>query len=180
MAPALHLRAVAIRPACMTACARWCSSPMAVWAMSGNCWHRLPGAGPGRLFPVAIGAAPNSRFMRKAAEIGRGSHTHIGRPQDVAERMDALWPHIRLPALTDICIDWGMQAEYYPELLPDLYAGQPLVAVRPAAGRTHRVSLCGQLNGQAWWHEVWPGARAGSATLATLWAGAKSNPCRTA
>jgi len=32
-----------------------------------------------RMFTVAIGHAPNSWFMRKAAEIGRGSYIHIGK-----------------------------------------------------------------------------------------------------
>ena len=63
--------------------------------------------GDSRLFTVAIGAAPNSWFMRKAAEIGRGSHVHIGNLAEVEAQISALWGRIRLPALTDICIDWG-------------------------------------------------------------------------
>jgi Ca-activated chloride channel family protein len=129
--------------------------------------------GQARLFPVAIGSAPNSRFMRKAAEIGRGSHTHIASPQDVAERMDALWLRIRQPALTDICIDWGMQAEFYPELIPDLYAGQPLWLNARLPAEPSSISLCGQLGDQAWWQDVRPLHGQGSATLATLWAGSK-------
>jgi Ca-activated chloride channel family protein len=31
-----------------------------------------------RLFTIGIGSAPNSWFMRKAAQFGRGTHTHIG------------------------------------------------------------------------------------------------------
>ena len=38
--------------------------------------------GDNRLFTVGIGSAPNSWFMRKAAQFGRGTHIHIG---DLAE-----------------------------------------------------------------------------------------------
>lgn len=73
--------------------------------------------------------------MRKAATIGRGSHTAIGRLDEVELRIASLWGRIQRPALQDICIDWGAAAEYYPELVPDLYAGGPLrlvVTARPA------------------------------------------------
>ena len=35
--------------------------------------------GTARLFTIGIGSAPNSYFMSRAAEIGRGSHLHIGK-----------------------------------------------------------------------------------------------------
>lgn len=126
--------------------------------------------GASRLFTVAIGSAPNGWFMRKAAEIGRGHFTHIGRQVDVEQTMTALWIHLRLPAVSDLCIDWGMDAEYYPEILPDLYAGQPLWVFARLGQEPQQVSLCGELNGQPWQHEAWPETVAGQQTLATLWA----------
>ncbi len=126
--------------------------------------------GSSRLFTVAIGSAPNAGFMRKAAEIGRGHQTHIGRLSDVSQTMTALWTHLRLPAVSDLCIDWGVKAEYYPEILPDLYAGQPLWVTARLAEEPSRVGLCGELNGQPWQHEAWPEPVTGEASLATLWA----------
>jgi Ca-activated chloride channel family protein len=126
--------------------------------------------GDSRLFTVSIGSAPNGGFMRRAAELGRGHHTHIGRPEDVGETMTDLWTHIRLPAISDLCIDWGGPAEYYPELLPDLYAGQPLWVVARLDRRPDRVSLCGTLNDEAWTYDAWPRLEDGSDMLATLWA----------
>ncbi|MDX1381822.1 MAG: VIT domain-containing protein, partial [Xanthomonadales bacterium] len=76
--------------------------------------------GKSRLFTVGIGAAPNAWFMRRAAEIGRGSFTQVGRADEVAERVGALWRRIRTPALRDLCVDWGVPAETYPEIIPDL------------------------------------------------------------
>ena len=43
--------------------------------------------GSSRLFTVGIGSAPNSYFMRKAAEVGRGSFIYIGEIAEVADRL---------------------------------------------------------------------------------------------
>jgi Ca-activated chloride channel family protein len=130
--------------------------------------------GGSRLFTIGIGSAPNSWFMRKAAEIGRGSHTHIGKLDEVEERMSRLWAHIRLPALSDICVDWGSDADYYPEIIPDLYAGEPLWVVARLPLEPREISVCGTLNGQPWEERSQPLATQGSDTLATLWARKKT------
>ena len=75
---------------------------------------------------------------------------------DVASTMDALWRHIRLPAVSNVCIDWGVEAEYYPEIIPDLYAGNPLWVVARLDREPGLVSLCGELNGQPWHHAAAP------------------------
>lgn len=80
-----------------------------------------------RLFTVGIGAAPNSWFMRKAAEFGRGSHTHIGDLSEVEQKMAALFEHLSRPAATDIAIHWPTPVEAWPARSPDLYAGEPLM-----------------------------------------------------
>ena len=60
--------------------------------------------GDNRLFTVGIGSAPNSWFMRKAAQFGRGSHVHIGDLGEVAEKMAALFSQIAAPVVTNIDI----------------------------------------------------------------------------
>jgi len=133
--------------------------------------------GDSRMFTVAIGHAPNSWFMRKTAEIGRGSYVHIGKPEEVAERMSALWGRIELPALTDICVDWGEGAEYYPEVIPDLYAGEPLWLLARLRAEPTMIGLCGNLNGEDWNMNVngWDAASSdpGDDNLAKLWARSK-------
>ena len=42
--------------------------------------------GDRRLFTVGIGPAPNTFFMRKAAQFGRGTFTFIGDVREVKER----------------------------------------------------------------------------------------------
>jgi Ca-activated chloride channel family protein len=126
--------------------------------------------GASRLFTVSIGSAPNTGFMRKAAEIGRGSHTHIGQLDDVEQRMNELWQRIERPALQNIEVDWGMTADYYPEIIPDLYAGEPLWLVARLPSQPGQVVLRGDLNGSEWQQETGPHPGAGSESLATLWA----------
>ena len=130
--------------------------------------------GESRMFTVAIGHAPNSWFMRKAAEIGRGSYVHIGKPDEVEEQMSALWGRIQLPALTDICVDWGDSAEFYPEIIPDLYAGEPLWLLARLPSEPTLIGLCGNLNDQDWELLVngWDAAASGPGgdNLAKLWA----------
>ena len=127
-----------------------------------------------RMFTVAIGHAPNSWFMRKAAEIGRGSYVHIAKPEEVAEQMNGLWARIQLPALTDICVEWGDSAEYYPEIIPDLYAGEPLWLLARLPSEPTLIRLCGNLSGMDWNLDIngWDAASSapGDDSLAKLWA----------
>ncbi len=80
-----------------------------------------------RLFTVGIGSAPNSHFMRKAAQFGRGTFTHIGRVDEVETKMYALFEKLERPALTGIEIAWPSGTEAWPQRVPDLYAGEPVV-----------------------------------------------------
>src|SRR3546814_3866271 len=66
--------------------------------------------GAQRLFTVGIGSAPHSYFMLKAAEVGRGSFTHLGDLREVKPRMDALFAKLEQPALTDIRVGWPLAA----------------------------------------------------------------------
>lgn len=82
-----------------------------------------------RLFTIGIGSAPNSHFMRKAAEFGRGSFTHIGSMKMVTERMNLLFRKLETPLLTDLklSIPDKIEAELYPQKIPDLYQGEPVI-----------------------------------------------------
>jgi Ca-activated chloride channel family protein len=108
--------------------------------------------GDSRLFTVGIGSAPNSWFMRKSAQFGRGSHTHIGDLGEVATRMAALFEQMARPAAVNLAVHWPQPTEVWPERLPDLYHGQPLVLAvsfgdRPPQGE---VVVQGDIAGRAW------------------------------
>jgi Ca-activated chloride channel homolog len=132
--------------------------------------------GDARLFTIGIGAAPNSYFMRKAAQFGRGTYTHIGDLDTVAVTMHALFAKLDAVALTDVLVDWPAAAELYPPRAPDLYAGEPIVmtASFPApvatdAGGVLTLTAFGTAGGLPWSQVVT--ARASPVPgIATLWA----------
>jgi len=98
--------------------------------------------GNARLFTVGIGSAPNSWFMRKAAEAGRGTFTFISALHEVNEKMQRLFRKIERPQITDIKIQWpdGASVESFPKTVSDLYVGEP-VFVR--ARLTHAMRASG-------------------------------------
>jgi Ca-activated chloride channel family protein len=112
--------------------------------------------GDTRLFTVGIGAAPNGYFMRKAAEIGRGSAVFIGKPEQVAERMERLFRRLERPAVTDLAVQWpGGAADALPDPLPDLYDGEPVaVAAKLPKGAAGQVVLTGRILGKPWRQEL--------------------------
>ncbi|WP_455246220.1 marine proteobacterial sortase target protein [Petrachloros mirabilis] len=107
--------------------------------------------GTGRLFTVGIGSAPNSHFMRKAAEFGRGTFTHIGSTSEVKEQMDAIFRKLERPVLTDIRID-GLSAEteMFPGKVPDLYDGEPIVVAMRSPTAIDHVTIVGSIGSSPW------------------------------
>ncbi len=85
--------------------------------------------GRSRLFTVGIGSAPNSFFMTRAAEVGRGAFTHIGSADQIVPRMAQLFEKLETPVITGLEMDWPARVlgEAWPNPLPDLYKGEPIV-----------------------------------------------------
>src|SRR5258706_10756058 len=57
--------------------------------------------GASRLFTIGIGSAPNSHFMTKAAQFGRGTFTHIGDAREGEGKMARLFANIEAPVRKD-------------------------------------------------------------------------------
>ena len=95
--------------------------------------------GNARLFTVGIGSAPNSWFMRKAAEAGRGTFTFISALHEVQEKMNGLFGKLKHPQVTGIDVQWpsGVAVDSYPVTVPDLYLGEP-VTVKARASSDYR------------------------------------------
>lgn len=110
--------------------------------------------GQARLFTVAIGSAPNSFFMRKAAQFGRGTFTHIGDSQEVSDKMSKLFSKLESPVLRNLSIQWPDSAnvEVWPKKLPDLYRGEPLLikAKLGEFGQSKTVTVKGDQGGKPW------------------------------
>ncbi|MEM1370781.1 MAG: VIT domain-containing protein [Pseudomonadota bacterium] len=107
--------------------------------------------GRSRVFMVGIGSAPNGHLMSKLAEIGRGSFTHIGNTQEVAERMGGLFAKLEAPVVTGLSIATdAAQFSPAPEQLPDLYRGEPLVVAAKISEFSGAMSISGQIGARPW------------------------------
>ena len=134
--------------------------------------------GKARLFTVGIGSAPNSLFMRKAAESGRGSYTYISALHEVREKMDSLFRKLEHPQVTDIAVQWpsGVVVDSYPETIPDLYLGEP-VTVKAGASGEYRARDAVKISGNsvtgAWSKSLVLQSTQQSAGIGALWARSK-------
>lgn len=134
--------------------------------------------GDARLFTVGIGSAPNSWFMRKAAEAGRGTFTLISALHEVNEKMGRLFEKLEQPQITDITLEWphGTTTEYYPRTIPDLYSGEPIVIKarledEPKPGDLLKISGSSPLG--TWGAELAVNGGDPSPGVAALWARAR-------
>jgi Ca-activated chloride channel family protein len=127
--------------------------------------------GNSRLFTIGIGSAPNSYFMRKAAEYGRGTFTYIGNTAEVLEKTSDLFMKLEQPALTDIRIELpsDLELEMLPQRIPDLYAGEPLLVAFHGAELPDWVGVHGQLGAQPWSSRVTLDGGQQGAALAPEW-----------
>jgi len=127
--------------------------------------------GNSRLFTVGIGSAPNSYFMRKAAEYGRGTFTYIGNTAEVMEKTSGLFLKLEQPALTDIQLELpsGVEINMLPQRIPDLYAGEPLLVAFNGTDLPKRVGVHGQLGDQPWTSRVTLDGGQQGAALAPEW-----------
>ena len=128
--------------------------------------------GDGRLFTIGIGAAPNSYFMTKAAESGRGTFTHIGKLAEVSDRMEALFAKLESPVMTDLAMTWAVGAtpDMSRDTLPDLYAGEPVVVTARIPALEGTLTVSGERNGAPWQAVLRVADAAPAEGVSVLWA----------
>jgi Ca-activated chloride channel family protein len=145
-----------------------------------------------RLFTVGIGSAPNSYFMSEAAKMGRGTFTFIGSVDQVQEKMLTLLTKLQHPAITDIelqlnanTLHSNRQLEFYPNVISDLYKGEPLVLSYRLTGAIMRsdpsssgsasndlskINLSARYLDKPWGNELKLNAQTKQSGLNVLWA----------
>ncbi|HEY5713066.1 MAG TPA: marine proteobacterial sortase target protein [Allosphingosinicella sp.] len=127
--------------------------------------------GRSRVFMIGIGSAPNNYLMGRMAEVGRGTYTHIGGTGEVNARMTELLDRLTRPAVTDLRVRLtGSRAEITPELLPDLYAGEPLVLLARGYNLQGTLEVSGRIGGREWTRSVPLGEAVAGPGVAKLWA----------
>ena len=110
--------------------------------------------GSNRLFTIGIGSAPNSYFMRKAANIGRGTFTYISDINEVETKTVALLQKLETPALINIQLDIDHDKfEVFPNIIPDLYAGETTTVLIKGDHLPKRISVRGDYGNIEWSHD---------------------------
>ncbi len=127
-----------------------------------------------RLFTVGIGSAPNSFFMTRAASMGRGTFTYIGKVEEVQEKMTHLFQKLENPVLTGLTLVTEGSEQYpmeiFPKPLPDLYVGEPLVVALKREKPLENLTLLGTQADLRWDMKIDIRGHKGSEGVATLWA----------
>jgi Ca-activated chloride channel family protein len=131
--------------------------------------------GATRLFTVGIGSAPNSHFMTKAAQFGRGTFTYIGDLREVQEKMARLFAKIEAPVLRDVSVRWpdGTPVETFPARVPDLYQGEPIVVAAAHSALKGTIVVSGTRGTEPWSVALTPSPSGEHNGVGALWARAK-------
>jgi Ca-activated chloride channel family protein len=128
-------------------------------------------SGHSHVFFVGIGSAPNDYLMSRMATLGRGTYTHVGTPEEVAAKMMPLLDILGHPAMQDLTVKVeGGALDLTPKMLPDIYAGQPLVLVGKADHLSGALTVSGTIGGRRWEQKVDLAKAEDSPTVAKLWA----------
>jgi Ca-activated chloride channel family protein len=110
--------------------------------------------------------------MTRAAQSGRGTFTYIGKPDEVKQKMTELFAKLESPVLKNVRVEWpgGAQAESWPQRLPDLYLGEPVIVTAALARTDGEIVVSGTL-GEAPWRAAVPLSSAAAGTgMGVLWA----------
>jgi Ca-activated chloride channel homolog len=127
--------------------------------------------GRSRVFMVGIGSAPNSFLMTRASEIGRGTFTHIGSVEQVEERMRNLFEKLESPAVTNLSASFSAdRADVTPDLIPDLYRGEPIVLAARAGSLDGTLEVNGRVGDRPWSVSLPLAKAADGKGLSKLWA----------
>ncbi len=124
-----------------------------------------------RLFTVGIGSAPNSHFMRNAARFGRGTFTYIGNVSEVQEKMGGLFEKLENPVLSNVTLHLDdPAAEMWPQRVPDLYSGEPIVVTVKSAKHGGRVIATATMGKTEWNDTHVLNGGGGDSGIEKLWA----------
>jgi Ca-activated chloride channel family protein len=127
--------------------------------------------GRSRVFMVGIGSAPNTFLMTRAAELGRGTFTHIGSVEQVEERMRGLFAKLENPAITGLSATFSeANADVTPSVIPDIYRGEPLVLAARLDQLKGSVEIKGRIGDRPWMVRLPLANAADGKGLSKLWA----------
>src|SRR4051794_39147681 len=107
--------------------------------------------GRSRIFMVGFGSAPNTHLMTRAAELGRGTFTHIGSVEQVEERMRRLFSKLENPAVTNLTAKFSdAAADITPSAIPALSRDEPLILAAKLDKLAGSVEIKGRIGDRPW------------------------------
>jgi Ca-activated chloride channel family protein len=83
-----------------------------------------------RLYAFGVGSSVNRYLLNRLAEVGRGTVQVVRQDEPTAEVAEKFFRQINQPVLINVKVTWegeGPAPEIYPQIMPDLFAQQPLV-----------------------------------------------------
>jgi Ca-activated chloride channel family protein len=108
--------------------------------------------GHARLFSFGVGTSVNRYLLEEMAKVGRGAAAYLAPDESDTSRVDQFFDRVMHPAMTDIRIDWGQmgEADVYPDPIPDLFVGRPVVLTGRFSGRGRNacVRITGRVGGR--------------------------------
>jgi len=129
------------------------------------------GLGRARLFMVGLGSAPNSWFMRKAAEFGRGLHVQIGDVSEAQSVLEGLFEDMARPSVSSLVLEADDNSATYPSRLPDLFGDRPAVFVSKLGRGASGIRLSGRRGSGDYWTAAFGTENVATDTgIAKLWA----------
>ncbi|MBX7539904.1 marine proteobacterial sortase target protein [Qipengyuania sphaerica] len=127
--------------------------------------------GRSRVFMVGIGSAPNTHLMRRMAEAGRGTFTHVGQDSEAIGEMRRMLGRLAKPVVTELSVNVeGSPLDLTPAILPDLYAGEPLVLLGSTDRLRGKMTVSGMAGGKRWSTTLDLARAQESPSIARLWA----------
>lgn len=107
--------------------------------------------GASRIFSFGVSSSPNRMLMDRMAVLGRGAVAYLSLNDNATEIMDRFNRRISHPAMTDLSIDWGKMnvTDVYPQRLPDLIVGRPVVLTGRFEGEPNMVTVNGRVDMEA-------------------------------
>jgi Ca-activated chloride channel family protein len=108
--------------------------------------------------------------MTRAAEIGRGTFTHIGSVDQVETRMRALFDKLENPIVTGLTAAYSGEADMAPAALPDLYRGEPVVLAAKVSSLARTLAFSGRIGDRPWEVRLPVASAAEGQGLSKVWA----------
>ncbi|HWZ84164.1 MAG TPA: VIT and VWA domain-containing protein [Terriglobales bacterium] len=110
-----------------------------------------------RVFAFGIGSSVNRFLIEGMAKAGRGASEVVTLDDQAGPAAHRLYERLRSPLLTDVSIDWGglPVTEVYPQHLPDLFSGKPLViSGRYTAAASGSIHIRGKRAGESFVRDI--------------------------